>query len=209
MSSVPREKYRHIKTRGLYETVMTAIEEATGVELTIYRDQDGVDWSRPTTEFYDGRFEAIDVAPAQADGADEITALKTQVKYWQDKRLDAADIIDAQAAEIASLRERLAQYDELLYAVASKYHNETRHQTALRFIRDGETRATLAGQAALAAAQKEIASLRRRLTTPTKAMIQAAMDYTLEHRVPQAHDWGFLNALLRAALAAAKKEGGE
>lgn len=33
-------------------------------------------------------------------------------------------------------------YNELLYAVARKFPNETRHDTALRYIREAEDRAT-------------------------------------------------------------------
>ena len=39
--------------------------------------------------------------------------------------------------EVESLRTR---YNELLYAVASKHEGETRHETALRYIRERENR---------------------------------------------------------------------
>jgi hypothetical protein len=42
--------------------------------------------------------------------------------------------IEAQAAEIA-------KYNELLFAVGNKYPNETRHETALRYIRAAENSA--------------------------------------------------------------------
>lgn len=48
-----------------------------------------------------------------------------------------ADLIEAQRAEIERLRHL---YHELIYAVASKYPNETRHETALRYIRTAESR---------------------------------------------------------------------
>jgi hypothetical protein len=38
-------------------------------------------------------------------------------------------------------------YHELLYAVARKFRGETRHQTALRYIREAEARASEPGQA--------------------------------------------------------------
>lgn len=34
--------------------------------------------------------------------------------------------------------ERLAKYDELIFAVSQKWPNETRHETALRYIRERE-----------------------------------------------------------------------
>lgn len=39
------------------------------------------------------------------------------------------------------VRELEAKYNELIMAVASKYPNETRHQTALRYINDAEVKA--------------------------------------------------------------------
>lgn len=55
---------------------------------------------------------------------------------------------------VATLRNRLAggvtdKYDELIYAVHSKYPNETRHETALRYIRERENSS---GGAAMVAA---------------------------------------------------------
>ena len=47
-------------------------------------------------------------------------------------------------------RDTQAKYDELLYAVAKKYPGESRHDTALRYIRDRET---VPGLDALAAAK--------------------------------------------------------
>jgi len=42
-------------------------------------------------------------------------------------------------AEIAALRDKALAYDELIYAVATKHPNETRHQTALRYIMQRES----------------------------------------------------------------------
>lgn len=49
------------------------------------------------------------------------------------------------------MKEVEAKYHELLYAVGNKYPDETRHETALRRIRNGETlgevaKAQLAGK---------------------------------------------------------------
>ena len=40
--------------------------------------------------------------------------------------------------EVAASRERERLYAELIYAVASKFPGETRHETALRYIRNAE-----------------------------------------------------------------------
>ncbi len=44
---------------------------------------------------------------------------------------------DALQARVAELEE---QYGELIFAVATKYPDETRHQTALRYIQQAENR---------------------------------------------------------------------
>jgi hypothetical protein len=49
-------------------------------------------------------------------------------------------------AEVQRLR---GVYDELIYAVGNKYDGETRHQTALRYIRQAESHDGSPGQAAL------------------------------------------------------------
>jgi len=46
-----------------------------------------------------------------------------------------------------------AKYKELLYAVGSKWPNETRHQTALRYIRERENRGHSDGNTAMQAAR--------------------------------------------------------
>lgn len=45
------------------------------------------------------------------------------------------DLLDEVSAQIKELQ---ARYYELLYGVASKFPNETRHETALRYIRNAE-----------------------------------------------------------------------
>ena len=54
-----------------------------------------------------------------------------------DKIIQARNDLEAQRAELALLR---SKYDELLYAVATKHENETRHETALRYIREQENK---------------------------------------------------------------------
>lgn len=69
------------------------------------------------------------------------TTMVEHVKEWPTTyrpitQEEACDIIDEKAFEVVKL------YDELLYAIASKYPGETRHQTALRYIQEAESRAT-------------------------------------------------------------------
>lgn len=59
--------------------------------------------------------------------------------------LDAFPSLVRAARELAALK---AAYDELLYEVAQKYEGETRHQTALRYIRERENRPLETGTAA-------------------------------------------------------------
>ena len=47
---------------------------------------------------------------------------------------DANELLYARVAELE------AQYGELIFAVATKYPDETRHQTALRYIQQAENR---------------------------------------------------------------------
>ena len=42
--------------------------------------------------------------------------------------------------QLAKVEQRVAEYNELIYAVQTKHHDETRHQTALRYIRNAENR---------------------------------------------------------------------
>ena len=61
------------------------------------------------------------------------------------ERLSAAHVKACQAnadsqAELAKAEQRVAKYNELIYAVQTKNPDETRHQTALRYIRNAENR---------------------------------------------------------------------
>lgn len=42
--------------------------------------------------------------------------------------------------KLAKAEQRVAEYNELIYAVQTKNPDETRHQTALRYIRNAENR---------------------------------------------------------------------
>lgn len=65
-----RQFYRHVKTGGDYEWLMSAVRESDQVVVVVYRSvETGVRWVRPSQEFYDGRFVQIDTA-AQAAPTD-------------------------------------------------------------------------------------------------------------------------------------------
>ena len=65
---------------------------------------------------------------------------------YTDPHLDIAQPADAREAKL---------YDELLYAVCTKCPGETRHQTALRYIRQAEAPTGEVDQAAIAAIHRE------------------------------------------------------
>jgi hypothetical protein len=54
-------RYRHVKSGGLYELVLTGTKiEANGEDAVVYRSvATGQAWVRPTAEFFDGRFEKV------------------------------------------------------------------------------------------------------------------------------------------------------
>ncbi len=58
--------------------------------------------------------------------------------------LQGGRFIDAQLGDLTFLevfqKDEKTKYDELLLAVQKKYPNETRHETALRYIREREKR---------------------------------------------------------------------
>lgn len=51
--------HRHLKTGGLYTLLFVGVLEKTLEKVAIYQDRKGVIWVRPTSEFFDGRFEAL------------------------------------------------------------------------------------------------------------------------------------------------------
>jgi len=57
MFDIPKKRYRHVTTGGVYEIVTRAKQEKDGTEVVIYKALvDGSIWSRPASEFDDGRF---------------------------------------------------------------------------------------------------------------------------------------------------------
>ena len=84
-------------------------------------------------------------------------AWKAQLQAERGVSGDLAIELQRERRERAADRTRLEAYNELIYAVATKHTGETRHQTALRYIREAETRNMGDGkpQRALAAEAKE------------------------------------------------------
>jgi hypothetical protein len=73
-----RPTHRHVKRGTDYEVVaeglmQTAVSRGAWDDLpmTIYRGEDGKWWARPTTEFRDGRFEALLQQPTQEKGVNK------------------------------------------------------------------------------------------------------------------------------------------
>jgi hypothetical protein len=60
MTEMNIELYRHKKTKGLYSVVCIARIEATGEQVTVYKNISSDEiWVRPSSEFNDGRFEKV------------------------------------------------------------------------------------------------------------------------------------------------------
>jgi len=62
----------------------------------------------------------------------ELSRLLGNASMTHDMRIDEINKLMARNAELAG------KYDQLIYAVAWKHEGETRHQTALRYIRERE-----------------------------------------------------------------------
>ena len=58
------ERWKHVKTGGIYRIVGSGRMEAdgeAGVKYIMYRNTDtGLTWIRPAREFFDGRFELME-----------------------------------------------------------------------------------------------------------------------------------------------------
>lgn len=68
--------------------------------------------------------------------------LHEHTKMQYDKKIPAGHVIvDAvdRAKVLKRIKELESKYNELLYAVAQKFPNESRHETALRYINDRES----------------------------------------------------------------------
>jgi hypothetical protein len=65
-----------------------------------------------------------------------IAELEREVKLRRDTALEALTTIRRRTGSVVI--PILTKYHELLYAVGNKYEGETRHETALRYIRQAE-----------------------------------------------------------------------
>ena len=70
----------------------------------------------------------------------EIDDLKDQLAKAEQLWQIAQGRCDGLEEKLAKAEQRVAKYNELLYAVQTKNPDETRHQTALRYIRNAENR---------------------------------------------------------------------
>jgi len=59
-------RMRHKKTGHIYSITALGVEEATLAPVVCYMGSDGVLWTRPASEFFDGRFEVMIPHPAEA-----------------------------------------------------------------------------------------------------------------------------------------------
>ena len=58
-------RMRHRKTGGIYTVMALALEEATLEPVVVYCGATGQVWTRPASEFFDGRYEAAPDHPQQ------------------------------------------------------------------------------------------------------------------------------------------------
>lgn len=71
-------------------------------------------------------------------------------------RIMPGDEDDPRDALLAQAREALALYNALIFAVETKFSTETRHETALRYIREAETRQCGEGEAIAAWKERKV-----------------------------------------------------
>lgn len=91
----PTERYRHVKTGGIYTWLGDAIAEwDCKTEFVAYRGSDGQVWIRSRAQFYDGRFERLPQAapsaqqePAPAIAPDALTAKLAQLRAFAREHL--------------------------------------------------------------------------------------------------------------------------
>ena len=93
---------------------------------------------------------------------DGVFSLWLQLRTTQQRVKELEKKVENQSAGLLtlvqrnnSLQSRLEKYDELLYAVGTKYPDESRHQTALRYIRKAESQHNVGSPKDSALAQNE------------------------------------------------------
>jgi hypothetical protein len=73
------------------------------------------------------------------DGSGSDSPIRLKVPELVSRQREALEGLRAQVAALEAERDRLREsYDDLIMAVVNKYPGETRHQTALRYIRQAE-----------------------------------------------------------------------
>lgn len=60
--------FKHKKSGGVYTLTAIVVRESDLVPLAAYTDERGLTWTRPGSEFFDGRYEVYIPAP-KAPGA--------------------------------------------------------------------------------------------------------------------------------------------
>lgn len=107
-------------------------------------------------EIFVRRVDYTDLRAALIDTKGALDSSRLHTKHWMERAEQAETLNGLQAANITQLAAELTQagssiaelerdaekislYYELIYAVGKKYPDETRHQTALRYIRNAET----------------------------------------------------------------------
>ncbi len=78
----------------------------------------------------------------------EFENVRTAANAMADTQDQLREGIAAKDAEIRRLKDAATKYPELIYAVGKKYPGETRHETALRYIRRAEEPDGIASSAA-------------------------------------------------------------
>lgn len=78
------------------------------------------------------RVSSRSLTPQSFDGTGFLTVLECDIKV-------ILKAVEPLLSEVGLVDERLAKYNELLFAVGRKYPDETRHETALKYIRRAES----------------------------------------------------------------------
>ena len=71
---------------------------------------------------------------------DQLAAAQEEIKTVTEQKNRMWFEMQTAQDQLAKAEQRVAEYNELIYAVQTKHHDETRHQTALRYIRNAENR---------------------------------------------------------------------
>ena len=71
---------------------------------------------------------------------DQLAAAQEEIKTVTEQKNRMWFEMQTAQDQLAKAEQRVAEYNELIYAVQTKNPDETRHQTALRYIRNAENR---------------------------------------------------------------------